>query len=85
MSYSIPVDVQHRIEAQLAGGGFSGPDEVLREAIEALERRQQGLAALRAMVAIADEDVAAGRIAPLDRESIQREVRERLAAQGIQE
>lgn len=85
MSFSIPVDVQHRIEAQLASGGFSGPDQVLREAIEALERRQQGLAALRAMVAVADEDVAAGRVAPLERESVQREVRERLAAKGIRE
>ena len=85
MSFSIPVDVQHRIEAQLASGSFSGPDQVLREAIEALERRQHGLAALRAMVAVADEDVAAGRVAPIDRESVQLEVRERLASKGIRE
>lgn len=85
MSYSIPSDVQHRIDVQLAGGGFSSPDQVLREAIDALERRQRGHAALRSMVAVADEDVAAGRIAPLDREAIQREVRDRLAAQGIRE
>jgi putative addiction module CopG family antidote len=83
MSYSIPNDIQHRIDAQLATGGFSSPDEVLREAIEALERRQRGLSALRSLVEVAEQDVANGRVASLDRDSIQREVRERLAARGI--
>lgn len=85
MSYSIPIDVLQRIDAQLAAGGFSSPDQVLREAIDALERRQRGLESLRAMVAIAEEDVAAGRIAPLDRAAVQREVRERLFEIGIGE
>ena len=53
--------------------------------IDALERRQRSLAALRAIVTTAEQDVAAGRVAPLDREAIQREVRERLAATRIRE
>jgi Arc/MetJ-type ribon-helix-helix transcriptional regulator len=85
MNYSIPIDVLQRIDAQLAGGGFSSPDQVLREAIDALERRQRGIETLRAMVTVAEEDVVAGRVAPLDRAAIQREVRDRLAAQGIRE
>jgi hypothetical protein len=54
----------------------------VRRGVDALERRQQSLESLRAMVAVAEEDAASGRIAPLDRVAIQCEVRERLAAQG---
>jgi len=57
----------------------------VRRGVDALERRQQNFASLRAMVDVAEEDVAAGRIALLDREAIQHEVCKRLAAIGIRE
>jgi len=78
-----PADLQHRIQAQIATGEFSNEEEVLREAIESLERRQRGLNQLRAMVVAAEEDVAAGRVGAFDRDAIKRDVRARLAAQGI--
>jgi putative addiction module CopG family antidote len=83
MDFTLPNDLQQRIDAQLAGGGFASAEEVLREAIGALERRQRGLAQLQTMVAVAEEDVAAGRVGPFDREATKREVRERLAERGI--
>jgi Arc/MetJ-type ribon-helix-helix transcriptional regulator len=83
MKLPLPADLLQRIEAQLATGAFANEEEVLREAIEALERRQRGLEQLREMVAVADEDVAAGRIGTFDRDDVKRRVRERLAEQGI--
>jgi len=83
MNYPLPDDIQHRIEAQLASGSYSCEEDVLREAIDALERRQRGLMQLREMVAVAEEDVAAGRVGSFDRERIKQEVRNRLADQGI--
>jgi Arc/MetJ-type ribon-helix-helix transcriptional regulator len=79
----LPADLRNRIHAQLATGAFSTEEEVLREAIETLERRQRALRQLQEMVAAAEEDVAAGRLGVFDREQIKRDVRRRLADQGI--
>jgi antitoxin ParD1/3/4 len=83
MNTSLPVDIQQRIDAQLATGVFASQEEVLREALDGLERRQRGLSRLREMVAEAEEDIAAGRVGTFDRDEIKRDVRERLAARGI--
>ena len=83
MNDQLPGDIQHRIEIQLATGAFADKEHVLREAFDALERRQRGLQNLREMVAIAEEDAANGRVGPFDHEDIKRDVRRRLAEQGI--
>ncbi len=85
MQHSLPIDIQKRIDAQLASGTFASEEDVLREALETLERRQRGLAQLREMVAAAEEDVAAGRVAALSRDDLKRAVRERLAERGIRD
>jgi Arc/MetJ-type ribon-helix-helix transcriptional regulator len=85
MNYPLPADLQQRIDAQLAGGGFASAEDVLREAIGTLERRQSGLAQLQAMVAVAEDDVAAGRVGTFDRDQIKRDVQNRLAQRGIRE
>ncbi len=64
MEHSLPTDIQQRIDAQLATGAFATEVDVLRNALEALERRQTGLAQLRQMIAVAEEDVAANRVGP---------------------
>jgi Arc/MetJ-type ribon-helix-helix transcriptional regulator len=83
MTRPLPADLQSRIDAQLATGEFASDVEVLREAIEALERRQRGLRELRGMVAAAEADIAAGRLGVFDREEMKRDVRARLAQRGI--
>jgi Arc/MetJ-type ribon-helix-helix transcriptional regulator len=83
MSLPLPADLQSRIEAQLATGEFASDVEVLREAIDALERRQRGLRELRSMVAAAEEDVLADRVGVFDREEMKRDVGVRLAEQGV--
>lgn len=85
MDSSLPSDIQQRIDAQIAGGAFANEAEVLREAMDALERRQDGLQQLRQMVAVAEEDVAAGRIGAFDGDDIKREIRERLSRRGIRD
>jgi putative addiction module CopG family antidote len=83
MKQSLPADIQQRIDAQLATGGFSSEAEVLREALESLERRQRGLQQLRTMVVEAEADVAASRVGRFDRDAIKRDVRQRLSDEGI--
>lgn len=66
MPLEISTDIQQRVEAQLATGAFQSEEEVLREAMDSLERRQRDLAELQAMVREAEEDVAAGRVGPFN-------------------
>jgi Arc/MetJ-type ribon-helix-helix transcriptional regulator len=80
---ALPADITDRIRAQLATGDFTSEEQVLREALDTLERRQQSLAKLREIVAEAEADFAAGRVAPFDREALKREVRAELAARSI--
>lgn len=40
---TIPADIQNRIRKQIEAGEFADANEVLREAIDMLERRQRGL------------------------------------------
>jgi antitoxin ParD1/3/4 len=85
MNHVFPTDIQQRIEAQLASGSFATEEEVLREAMEALERRQRGLTQLRTMVAVAEDDVAAGRVGAFDRDNLKATIRDRLAERGIRD
>jgi Arc/MetJ-type ribon-helix-helix transcriptional regulator len=85
MNYSLPADIEQRIDARLASGAFASKEDVLREAMEGLVRRQQGLSQQKQLVAVAEKDVAAGRVGVFDRETIKRDVRTRLAERGIGE
>ncbi len=74
MAYELSPDIEARVQAQLATGEFSAPEEVLREALDTLERRQRSLEKLQAMVREADKDIAAGRVGPFDKEATMRSV-----------
>ena len=83
MSYHFPPDIQQRVRAQMESGQFETEDDLLREAIGTLERRQHGLQELRDMVREADEDIAAGRVGPFHAGQTKNAVRKRLEAHGI--
>ena len=83
MSHQLPPDLQQRIKAQVESGQYESEEEVLREALDTLEKRQRGLRELRQMVREADEDIAAGRVGPFDAEETKRAVREHLSQRGI--
>ena len=60
MSLELPPDLEDRIKAQVESGQFETEEDVLREALDSLEKRQGGLRELRQMVREAEADVAAG-------------------------
>jgi Arc/MetJ-type ribon-helix-helix transcriptional regulator len=60
MAYQFPTDLAHRIQAFLAAGGYANEEEVLRDALKALEERHRDLMAIQAGVA----DMEAGRLRP---------------------
>ena len=66
MAYQIPPDLEARVEAQLTAGRFGSKDEVLREALDTLEKRQRGLEELQSQVREAEADAAAGRVGRFD-------------------
>ena len=83
MPCQLPSDLEERVQAQLASGLFETEDEVLRAAIDTLEKRQRGLRVLRDMVREADDDIAAGRVGAFDPDETKRAVNKRLQAHGI--
>jgi Arc/MetJ-type ribon-helix-helix transcriptional regulator len=83
--YQVPSDIEQRIRAEVESGEFETADDVLREAIDTLERRQRGLQAARDMVREADDDIAAGRVASFNAEESKKFVRRRLRAHGIED
>jgi putative addiction module CopG family antidote len=85
MAHQIPPDLQQRIRAQIESGEFETEADVLREAMDSLEKRQHGVQQLRKMMQEADEDIAAGRVGPFDAEQTKRVVRRRLSENGINE
>lgn len=62
MSYQFSPDVEQRIREQIALGNYTNEDDVLRDALEALEARNADVAAIRAGV----EDMKAGRTRSID-------------------
>jgi putative addiction module CopG family antidote len=83
MPYQLPADIERRVRAQIESGQFAAEDDVLREAMDALEKRQRGLQTLRNMVREADEDIAAGRVGPFNADETKAAVQQRLDAYGI--
>lgn len=83
MPYHFPPDIEQRVRAQIENGRFETEDDVLREAIDTLEKRQRGLREIRDMIRQADDDIAAGRVGPFNAEETKNAVRKRLQARGI--
>ena len=83
MSYSFPSDLRKRIDSQLASGLFSTEDEVLLEAMDTLEKRQQGLQQLKQMVSVAAAEVELGQAGAFDTKTTKEAVRLRLQRDGV--
>ena len=83
MSIDLPPDLEERIRAQIISGDFQSEQDVVREALNTLEKRQHGLGELRQMIEEAEEDIAAGRVGPFDIAATKQAVRERLRDHGV--
>lgn len=85
MSIDLPQDLTSQLQAQMIAGRYSSEEQVLRDALMALVQRQTAQAKLQAMIREAEADVAAGRLAPLDRDALKTEIRAALGATGVAE
>lgn len=70
MPYQIPPDVEDRVTALLADG-YATVDDVLRDALRALEYRREEIAAVQEGI----EDMEAGRYRPV--EEVDAEIRQK--------
>ncbi len=61
MSYQLPPDLEERIRKQMSDGNYDTEDDVLRDALEALDARNADLAAIHAGI----DDMEAGRMRPI--------------------
>ncbi len=71
MTYQLPPDIDQRIQSQIALGFYQTPTEVLIDALDVLERRNEDIAAIQRGI----EDEKAGRLTSL--EEFHKEMRER--------
>jgi len=85
MSYAFPDDIQKRLAARLSDGGvYQNEDDVLRDAMDALDQLEQDrLAAWNERNRLAVEQSRQGVSKPLDDQRVLTRLRERLANEGI--
>ena len=86
MNVSLPPELERRVRAHVSSGLFSSASEVIREALRLFESYQtvQGatLAALKADIEQGQADKRAGRVAPLNIETIKADGRNLRAAKA---
>lgn len=78
MPYQVPPDLEQRLKAHLESGEYSSPDDLLRDALLALEERQTHHEQLRQEISARVARAGQGRSKPLDREALKVEARRRL-------
>ena len=70
MQIDLSQHAQELIRRQLAGGAFESPDELVERALDFYDHHQPTMESLKAQIQEGLDDVAAGRVAPLDVEEI---------------
>ena len=80
----IPADVQERLEARLAEGAYQSEDEILRDAMDALDQIEADkVTRWNERNRLATEQSEQGLSKPLDDQKVLARLRERLAREGI--
>ncbi len=85
MSTSLPHDLQHFVQQEVASGKYRSEEDVVCEGLRLLREREGRLQALREDIEPALEQLDRGEGGPLDAESIKTRGRKRLAAKGKQD
>ena len=84
MNYQFPPDIEERLKARMSDGRYQTEDEVLREAMDALDQLEQDkLTRWDERNRIAMQQSRQGLSRPLDDEAVLDRLRERLAREGI--
>jgi len=81
MIYKLPSDIEQRLKDRLSEGDYQSEDEVLRDALDALDARrdEKKLRRWHERNQIADEQCQQGLCSPLDIEAILERVEKRVA------
>ena len=83
MHYQFPPDLQQRVNARLSNGSYGSEDDVLRDAMNALDALdQEKLRLFQEGNRIAAEQSRLGLSKPLDLDAVLKRVEQRIAAQG---
>lgn len=83
MAYQLPPDIDQRIKARMSNGAYQSEDDVLREAMDALEERErEKLLRWQERNQLATEQSRQGLSKPLDLEAALGRVEQRIAQQG---
>ena len=84
MNYQFLPDIEERLKARMARGQYESEDDVLREAMDALDQLEQDkLARWNERNRLAVQQSQQGLSRPLDEEAVLGRLRERLAREGI--
>jgi len=84
MAYQFPADVERLIKERMALGVYTSEDEVLRDALGALEQlEQERIARWDERNRLALEQSQQGLSRPLDDQRVLARLRERLAQEGV--
>lgn len=84
MAYDIPSEIRERLQARLTEGTYQSEDEVLRDAMDALDQLElDKLTRWNERNQLAAEQSARGLSNPLDDEKVLARLRDRLAQEGI--
>ena len=84
MAYEFPTDIRDRLRARLDEGAYQSEDEVLRDAMDALDQIElDKLTRWNERNHLAMEQSEQGLSKPLDDQRVLARLRERLAKEGI--
>ena len=84
MAYEFPPDIEQRVKARMSDGKYQSEDDVLREAMDALEQLEQDkLTRWDERNRIAMDQSQQRLSKPLDDKAVLGRLRERLAKEGI--
>lgn len=84
MAYELPTDIRERLKARLEEGAYQSEDEVLRDAMDALDQRElDRVTRWNERNQLAIEQSQQGLSKPLDDDQVLNRLRERLAKEGI--
>jgi len=84
MSYQFPPDIEERLKARMSDGRYQSEDDVLREAMNALDQLEQDkLIRWEERNRLSTRQSEQGLSKPLDDEAVLGRLRERLAKEGI--
>lgn len=84
MIRQIPTDVQERLQARLAEGAYQSEDEILRDAMDALDQIEaEKMTRWNERNRLTMEQSEQGLSQPLDDQKVLARLRDRLAREGI--